>query len=167
MKIALIVIFIALFFSPTLAQQVSIEEEFERERRSLALDRYTMGEDASSGFYYLIYKSSSHVRKIRAIWNGGCCQAPEVVDYYFKDGSPVLYVKLASKRGQLKALIRGGKPLLKPVEKIHMKDSKITTWIENGKTIPSSDPRWKEQEVYVLKQFRDELEGYQQYQEGR
>lgn len=166
MKIILAAILIALLLGFNLAQEVSIEKDFERERRSLSLDRFNVGEDASSGSYYLVYKSRSRIKKIRSVWNGGCCEAPTVEDIYFKNGSPVLYVKLAVEKKLLDAVIKGSNTSLRPIEKLYLKNSKLTTWIENGETIPSSDSRWKDREKTVLEHVKGQLETYKDYREG-
>ena len=167
MKLLLTVIFIVLFLSPNQAQEVSIEKDFERQRPGLSVDRYGFGEDATSGYDYLIYKRRSQIIKIRAIWNGGASSAPEVADYYFKNGSPVLYVRMLAKKAHLSALTKGRNAPLVPVEKLYLKESKLTTWIENGQTIPSSDTRWTDKEKEVLEQFKNELEMYQMHKEGK
>jgi len=167
MKITLMVILIALLSSQTHAQNVSIERDFERERRSLSLVHFAIGEDATSGFDYLVYKRRSQVRKIRAVWNGGCCQSPTVEDFYFKNGSPVLYAKLSATKGQLRRIARGINLPLRAEEKLYLTDSRLTQWIENGRTIPSSDPRWNDKEKGVLEEFKAQLENYQSYREER
>jgi hypothetical protein len=166
MKIAPAVILIVLLSSLSHAQEASIEKDFERARRNLSVARFSVGEDASSGFHYLVYKSRSQVKKIRAIWNGGCCDAPSVEDFYFKDGSPVLYVKLSVGKKRLDGVIRGSGAPLRPNEKLYLKNSRLTTWIENGRRIPSSDPRWKDKEKLVLEQIKEQLETYRLYREG-
>ena len=167
MRIAAVVILIALLSTLNHAQEVSIEKDFERERGRLSVVRYVVGEDATSGFYYFVYKSRSRVKKIRMIWNGGATNDPYAQDFYFKDGSPVLYVELSGERGRLAAVMRGRSTSLRQVEKLYLKDSKVTMWIENGKTVPSSDPRWKGKEKRVLEQFKEQLETYREYQEGK
>jgi hypothetical protein len=162
MRIAKVLILIALLSTLSHAQDLSIEKDFERERARLSVVRYSMGEDATSGFYYFVYKSRSHVKKIRMVWNGGASDDPNAQDFYFKDGSPVLYVELSGKRNRLAAVIKGRDTSLRQVEKLYLKDSKVTMWIENGKMIPSSDPRWKEKETRVLEQFKEQLETYRE-----
>jgi hypothetical protein len=167
MRITTVVILISLLSTLSHAQGVSIEKDFERERARLSVVRYVIGEDATSGFYYFVYKSRSRVKKIRMVWNGGATNDPNAQDFYFKDGSPVLYVELAGKRERLAAVMRGRNTSLREVEKLYLKDSKVTMWVENGRTVPSSDPRWKEKERQVLEQFKEQLETYREYQEGK
>ena len=168
MRIAKVLILIALLSTLSHAQDLSIEKDFERERARLSVVRYAMGEDASSGFDYFVYKSRSRgVRKIRMVWNGGAGNDPYAQDFYFKDGIPVLYVELLGNRKQVAAITRGRNTSLREVERLYLKDSKVTTWVEKGKLIPSSDPRWKEKETSVLEQFKEQLETYREYREGK
>lgn len=167
MKFVLAAALIALSCSLNPAQDVSVEKDFESERPRLSLIKFSIGEDATSGFYYHIYRSKTQVRKIRSIWNGGCCNAPNVEDFYFKDGSPVLYVKLSVEKGQLDSVIKGRNTALSAHEKLYLSNSKLTMWIENGKTIPTSDPRWKDKEKFVLEQAKDQMDNYQAYKEEK
>ena len=168
MRIAKVLILIALLSILSHAQDISIERDFEKERARLSVVRFVMGEDATSGFYYFVYKSRSRgVRKIRMVWNGGAGNDPYAQDFYFKDGSPVLYVELLGNRKQVAAITRGRNTSLREVEKLYLKDSKLTMWVEKGKMIPSSDPRWKEKETQVLEQFKEQLETYRDYREGK
>jgi hypothetical protein len=167
MKIASALILIALFCNLNPAQQGAVEREFERERRTLYVDRFAIGEDATSGFYYLVYKRRAQVRKIRSIWNGGCCNDPYAEDFYFKDGHPALYVKLSLSKRQLSAAVKGRRISLSMEERLYLKESKLNIWIENGETIPPSDPRWQEKEKNVLEEFKGQLENYQWYLDGK
>jgi hypothetical protein len=167
MKITLTVILIALFTCLGSAQTASVEREFERERPRLSLDRFSIGEDATSGFYYFVYKRRSRIRKIRSVWNGGCCQPPRIEDYYFKDGKPVLYVKLSVEKERLDALLKGRNIALHQDEKLYLRNRRLTTWIENGKTVSTSNPGWKDKERFVLEQVKDLLETYRSYREEK
>jgi hypothetical protein len=168
MRIARVLILIALLSTLSHAQDLSIEKAFERERARLSVVRYSMGEDATSGSYYFVYRSRSRgVRKIRMVWNGGATNDPSAQDFYFKDGIPVLYVELLGNRKRVAAITRGRNTSLRQVEKLYLKDSKVTMWVEKGKVIPSSDPRWKEKETRVLEQFKEQLETYREYREGK
>ena len=167
MKIAPLLILIALLLNTVHAQIGAVERDFEREKRTLKVERFAMGEDATSGFYYLVYKRKNEVRKIRSVWNGGCCNRPYAEDFYFKDGQPALYVKLSLSRKQLRSVVRGMNAPFVVEEKLYLKDSRLTAWIENGKTIPADDPRWKEKERSVLDDFKGQLENYQWHLDGK
>jgi hypothetical protein len=165
MKIVSIIFLIAVFSSLSLAQEISIEKDFEKNRPKFLLERFSLGEDATSGYDYLIYKSKSKVVKIRSIWNGGSSNPPTVEDFYFKDGNLILYVKLLLDKKHFKTIVRGRNIALQAQEKLYLTDSKLTMWIENGKTVSASDPRWKEKEKSVLEQAKGEMESYQLNQE--
>ncbi len=167
MKITLAVILIALLSCANQGQTVSVERDFERERPRLSLDRFSIGEDATSGFYYFVFRRRSRIRKIRSIWNGGCCQPPRIEDYYFKDGKPVLYVKLSVEKERLDALLKGRNVRLHQDEKLYLRNRRLAMWIENGKTVSSSNPGWNDKESYVLEQVKDLLETYRSYREGK
>ena len=159
MKLALALIIIALLPGLIHAQGSSVERAFERDRKRLSVERFSVGEDATSGFYYLVYKSRREIRKIRSVWNGGCCARPQVRDLYFKDGSPVLYVTMNIEREQFAVAVKG-RAAFAPYEKLYLKNSKLTAWIEKGIWIHPSEPRWKYQEELLLDDIKDQLENY-------
>ena len=165
MKIALAVVLIALFSSLSFAQDLSIEKDFEKNKPKLKLEKFSMGEDATSGYDYLIYTGKSKIVKIRSIWNGGASSQPTVEDYYFNDGTLILYVKMPAKKSQFKALVKGRNLALVAEEKLYLKGSKLTAWIERGKTIPVFDTRWNAKEKEVLEMAKAELENYQSMKE--
>lgn len=162
MKIASAAILIALFSILSFAQGVSsIERDFEKSRPKLKMEKFTMGEDASSGYDYIIFTDKTNVVKIRSIWTSNAGPAPSVEDYYFKDGALILYSKMPARKNQVKELVKGRSLPLTPEEKLYLKDAKLTTWIEKGKTIPDSDARWQSKEKEVLESAKSELENYQ------
>lgn len=165
MKIALTVILTALFSVLSFAQDLSIEKDFEKMRPKLKLEKFSMGEDATSGYDYLIYTDNSKVVKIRSIWNGGASSQPSVDDYYFRDGTLILHVKMPARKSQFKNLVKGRNLPLAAEEKLYLKDSKLTTWIEKGKTIPISDARWQNKEKEVLETAKGEMDNYQSMKE--
>ena len=161
MKIALAVALIVLVSGLSFAQDLSIEKDFEKNRAKLKLEKFSMGEDATSGYDYLIYTDKSKIVKIRSIWTSSAGPAPRVDDYYFRDGNLILYVKMPARKSQSKALIKGSNLPLVAEEKLYLKDSKLTTWIEKGKTIPNTDARWQNKEKEVLEMAKAELDNYQ------
>jgi hypothetical protein len=161
MKIALAVILLACAAGLSYAQDVSVEKDFEKARLTLKMEKLGMGEDATSGYDYVVYTDNAKIVKIRSIWSSSAGPAPRVEDYYFKDGRLVLYVKMTAQKRQLKELVKGRGVPLAAEEKLSLKDSKLTAWIEKGKTIPSSDARWNEREKQVLEMAKAELDNYQ------
>ena len=160
MKSVFALFVIALFLIPTLAQEKSVERDFTRGVKKLTRERYSMGEDATSGYDYLIYKTKTEIKKIRIIWNGGASSQPTVEDIYYEAGVPVLYAKLALTKKQFKSVVRGSDIALTAIEKFYLKDSKLIAWIENGKTVSTTDSRWQEKEKFVLEQAKETLDFY-------
>src|SRR5690606_26494791 len=42
---------------------------------------FAEGEDASSRHYYFFLDPGSGVERVRWVWNGGCCNPPEVTEF--------------------------------------------------------------------------------------
>jgi hypothetical protein len=165
MKIALAVALMVLVSGLSFAQDLSVEKDFEKSRAKLKLEKFSMGEDATSGYDYLIYTDKAKIVKIRSIWTSSAGAAPRVEDYYFRDGKLILYVKMPARKNQSKALVKGGNLPLVAEEKLYLKDSKLATWIEKGKAIPTSDNRWQNKEKEVLEMAKAELDNYQSMKE--
>jgi hypothetical protein len=167
MKIALLLISLAFLSLPNRAQETPTEKDFAGKIKTFSLEKFSMGEDASSGFDYLIYKNKTQIVKIRSVWSSSANDEPRVDDFYFQNGRLILYVKLSVDNKQLKNVVKGSNIPLRAVEKLTLKDSRLTEWTENGKTVSAADPRWKEREKSVLEHARGELENYRMYQEEK
>jgi len=160
MRLGLITVLIAFCCLSNFAQDNSIERDFEQNRAKLKLERFTEGEDASSGFYYLFYKNKSESVKVRQAWRTWAYNEHDTADYYFKDGKLVLYISYPRSKKQLKDAITGRPLLIQPTEKLYFTDSKLTTWIENNKTIATDDNRWQDKEKEILKSANEWTEYY-------
>lgn len=165
MKLAFAVILICFCCLSNFAQDNLIEKNFEQNRLKLKLERFTEGEDASSGFYYLFYKNKSDTVKVRQAWRTWAYNEHETADYYFKNGKLVLYVSYPRSKKQVKDAITGKPLLIKPDEKLYFTDSRLTTWIENDKTVPPDDKRWPEKEKEILKSAGEWAEYYKTLKE--
>lgn len=161
MKLGLSLFLITLSVVFTCAQDVSVEKDFEKNKVKFKLEKYSEGEDASSGFDYLVYKDKSQVVKIRQIWSSSANPVYRIEDYFFKDGKLIALAKYTFAKKYYKTATRGANVPLKQVEKLYLTDSKLTMWIENGKTIPNSDARWQEKEREVLEASKNQLENYE------
>ena len=164
MKYILSLIFVVILTVFTNAQDLSIEKNFDRNKRSFSLVKFAMGEDASSGWDYLVYRQKTSTKKIRVIWSN--YSQATVDDYYYEAGKPVLLVKFAAKKSQYKSLAKGLNLPLKTLEKFYFTDSKLISWFENGKKVAPSDPRWAEKEKEILQEFEDQLETFRSYLRG-
>ncbi len=162
MKFIYYLLLIAIFANSVEAQRSSVETNFENIKPKLSFFHYAEGEDASSGYDYLVYRKKSEVIKIRIVWSSST-NLPEVEDYYYEREKPVLLVKFSARKNQYKSLVRGTNVQLKWSEKLFFTDSKLKTWIEKGKSVDSTDSRWNETESQVLDSFKYGLEGFRQY----
>ncbi|MBX7171172.1 MAG: hypothetical protein K1X72_09450 [Pyrinomonadaceae bacterium] len=147
-----------------LSQDSSIEKNFEKNRKSFFLTHFSVGEDASSGFDYLVYRQKTSTKKIRVIWSN--YSQATVDDYYFDAGKPVLLVKYEAKHNQYKSLAKGIILPLKTLEKYYFTNSKLISWFENGKPISNSDSRWAEKEKELLASFDEQLETFRSHLRG-
>ncbi|HEX8369865.1 MAG TPA: hypothetical protein VF604_15070 [Pyrinomonadaceae bacterium] len=161
MKIALAVALMVLVSGLSFAQDLSAEKDFEKNRVKLKLEKFSMGEDATTGYDYLVYTDKAKIVKIRSIWSSSAGVPPRVEDYYFRDGTLILYVKMPAQKRQFKELVKGRSFPLAAEEKLYLKDSKLAAWIEKGKTIPASDNRWSDREKEILETAKAELDNYQ------
>ena len=152
------------FAIPVLGQESTIEKVFEKNKRTFAVSKFGFGEDAHSGYDYLVYKKKLQVQKIRIVWYSS--QALRVTDLYFENGKPVLFLELTARQNQYNALKKGLTVPLKVEEKLVFANSKLKTWSEKGQTIPATDSRWAEKEKEVLTRFNGELETYQAHVRG-
>lgn len=160
MKSVLAIFLITIFSIVTFAQENSVESNFTKSVKKMTVEKYSLGEDATSGYDYLIYKTKTEIKKIRTIWNGGASSKPTVEDIYYEAGVPVLYTKLALTKKQFKSVVNGSSIALPAIEKFYLKDSKLIVWIENGKPIPDTDSRWQEKQKDVLEQAKQTLDFY-------
>lgn len=164
MKIKLLFILISLFTYSVFAQDSTLEKNFEKNKKRFSLTKFSIGEDASSGWDYLVYRQKTSTKKIRTIWSN--YERVEVEDFYYENGKPLLLVKYSAKKSQYKSLAKGVNAALNEVEKLYFSDSKLLTWIEKRKKIPSTDSRWAEKEKEVLTSFDEQLETFRSHLRG-
>lgn len=164
MKIKLFFIFIILFSVSTFAQDSTVEKNFEKNKKAYFLTKFSVGEDASSGTNYLVYRQKTSTKKIRAIWSN--YERADVDDYFYEAGKPLLRITYDAKLNQVKSLAKGTNLPLKVKEKLYIKDGKLISWIENGKTVAATDSRWAEKEKDALESFESQLETFRSHLRG-
>lgn len=145
------------------AQAETTERDFEKNRLNYKLEKYAMGEDASSGYDYLVYTSKGSVVKVREVWSSLSYTTYRVADYYFKDGKPVALIKYTFPKKYYNSAKKGAPVPLKVVERMTLSGSKLTNWTENGKIVPKNDARWSETETQIVESAGYLLEGYQNF----
>jgi hypothetical protein len=166
MKITLAFLMMAFLVLVAAAQADTAEKNFTRDIKKLKVEKYSMGEDASSGYDYLVYKKKGVIVKIRTIWSSSANPKWWVEDAYYAAGEPVLLVNLTLTKRQYRS-VKGGSQIALPVEdKCYFKDGKMVKWLEKGKAVPATDTRWEEIEKDSLASAKDTLEFYPELKEN-
>jgi hypothetical protein len=160
MKIILTLFLFVLLTNFADAQAVDAEQKFEKSKPRLTLELLSMGEDASSGYDYLVYRNRSGIVKIREIWSSSSGENPRVVDYYYENGRLVLLVRKNAAAKQYRQLAKGGNLPLATAEKCFVDGDRMTAWEEKGKRVPPTDARWAEKEKDTLELGRSQLDNY-------
>ena len=141
------------------AQMNAVETGFKKDKAKYTREFFSMGEDASSGYDYVFYKSEPKIVMIRVIWSASYTNELRIDDFYF-DKDITLHRKQTAQKRQLSILKRGRDVPLVVKEEHHFTAGKLTKWILDSKTIPSTDARWAEAEKGTLEQARSERDNY-------
>src|SRR5215208_5530097 len=144
MKFTFAVILLALCALANFAQDGAVEKDFEKNKLKYGLEKFSEGEDASSGYDYFVYKDKGKIVKVREVWSSLSYKTYRAEDYYYKDGKLIALIKYTFDSKYYKTAEKGRNVPFKEVEKLYLTDSKLTDWTENGKTIPNTDKRWQE-----------------------
>jgi hypothetical protein len=142
------------------AQKSEAEIRFEKNKARYTREHFAEGEDASSGFDYLFYKSGPKIVKIRSIWSATHSQELRVTDFYFDRDDVVFIRRSTTRKANYRALTAGREMALKSTEEMHFANGKLLRWIENGKVIPPDDKRWAEHEKGNVENAKAERENY-------
>lgn len=149
------------------AQPSAVEKDFESKKARYTFEHFVEGEDATSGYDYLYYKSAGKIVKIRSIWSASYSKTLRVEDFYF-DGSDLLLFRKSTAAGRLlNPLKKGRNGLLAPKEEFHFAGGKLTKWIVEGKEKVSDDPSWSQTEREILDQAKSQREYYKWLKEGK
>lgn len=151
---------VALFAFAASAQGETAEKDFAKNLKKFKVEKYSMGEDASSGYDYVIYKRGSEIVKIRTIWSSSANPKWWVEDAYYKAGEPVLLVNLSLTKRQYRSVKGGSQIALAVNDKYYFKEGKLVKWLEKGKAVPATDARWREIEKDTLASAKNSLEFY-------
>src|SRR5687768_772253 len=88
------------------AQTENIEADFAENKPKYTREFFSMGEDASSGYDYVFYKSGPKIVMIRVIWSASYTNELRIDDFYFDDAIKLHRRQTATKR-RLSLLKRG------------------------------------------------------------
>jgi len=112
----------------------------------------TEGEDATSGYSTVTWRAKGgSILKLRSVWNGGCCYAPEVHDLIVDGDELLLETFSVAPHADSAALMRGVEARSAIVlEQLYFRDDKLVLWSDQqGRTHVDGaiDPqRWRERE---------------------
>jgi len=159
-------ILLTLFTSSAVGQKSEVEKKFETNKSRYTREHFAEGEDASSGYDYLYYKSGSKIVMIRSIWSASWSKELRVEDFFFDDDLLFVRKTIALKR-QLGALKKGRNTLLTPKEEFHFVQRKLIKWIVGKKEMPTADLKWAETEKGILDQATSEYDNYKWLKEGK
>jgi hypothetical protein len=149
------------------AQSSPVEKDFESKKSRYTFEHFVEGEDATSGYDYLYYKSSGKIVKIRSIWSASYRKTLRVEDFYF-DGSDLVLFRKSTAAGRLLGTLKKGRNgLLAPKEEFHFAGGKLSKWIVEGKEKASGDSSWSQTEKEVLDQAKSQREYYKWLKEGK
>ena len=149
------------------AQPSAVERNFESKKSRYTFDHFVEGEDATSGYDYLYYKSAGKIVKIRSIWSASYSKTLRVEDFYFA-GDDLLLFRRSTAAGRLLSILKKGRNgLLSPKEEFHFGGGKLTKWIVDGKAKASDDSAWSQTEREILDQAKSQREYYKWLKEGK
>jgi hypothetical protein len=153
---------IAVFGQPS-----QVEKDFESKKTSYTFEHFAEGEDATSGYDYLFYKSGDDIVKIRSIWSASHTKELRIEDLYF-GGSDLLLLRRFTAAGRLlNTLKKGRNGVLAPKEEFYFTGAKLTKWVDGGKEKSPGDADWAKAEKEVLDHAKSQREYYRWLKEGK
>lgn len=145
------------------AQNGSVISNFEKNKTKYKLEKFAEGEDASSGFDYLFYKSKDQIVKVRVIWSSSANPNHWIEDYYYDGGKLTAFIKYDLAKKNYENAKRGKSISLKEVEKLFLNGEKLKSWDEKGMAVTKEDERWNEKEKEILENGKSQLEQYDDF----
>ena len=147
-------------------QTTTVENNFKANLKKYSMEHFVEGEDATSGYDYLFYKSGPKIVKIRSIWSSSTNRPLRVEDIFFDKGLAIFRRSTASKK-YLRILVRGKAAPLATAEELYFTEGKLTRWVIRGVDVSKSDARWSQTEKDILEQAKSELENYEWLKSGK
>jgi hypothetical protein len=148
-------------------QASDTEKDFESRKKTFTTERFAEGEDATSGFDYLFYKSGGQIVKIRSIWSASHSKELRVEDSYFNGDQLLLFRRFTAPSRSLNSLKKGGAGSLAPGEEFHFTGGKLGRWVVGGKPRLPGDAGWAKMEKEILEQAQSLREYYTWLKEGK
>jgi len=149
------------------AQMSQTERDFESKKAKFTLEHFVEGEDASSGYDYLFYKSGDNFVKIRSIWSASHSKELRIADFYFDGNELLLFRNFTASDRLLNTLKKGRNGALIPKDECHFSSGKLTKWISEGKAKAPGVAGWEQAEKEALEQAKSQREYYGWLKEGK
>lgn len=167
LKAVLLIAGILITVIPAFAQSAQVAKSFEQNKANYTREHFASGEDASSGYDYLFYKSRAKIVKVRSIWSASYTKELRIEDLYFNGDAIVLLRRLSGNKGQLRALIKGQNLPLVLKDELNFAESKLVSWTDDRRSVLRTDPRWDETEKATVEHANAVLESYQWLKENK
>ena len=167
MKTLSVIAWIVIAAASALSQTSQVERDFESKKAKYKLEHFVEGEDATSGYDYLFYKSGDDIVKIRSIWSASHSKELRIADFYFKGTELLLFRSFTASDGLLNSLKKGRNGPLVRKDEYHFSAGKLSKWVSEGKNKASGDEGWDRAEKEVLEQAKSQREYYGWLKEGK
>lgn len=159
-KILLVLGLLLVSSAITFAQRNPTELNFDKNRTRYTREHFSEGEDASSGFDYVYFRSSKQFVMIRSIWSATHTSELRIEDMYFEGGSLAFFRRSTARKNSLAGLKTGRSTGLSSKEEMTFDKGKLTRWIENGEPVTTSAASWPEAEKSTLDTARSWIASY-------
>lgn len=158
-KTTFLLFFLAAVVGTAYGQKDPMADQFEKSRPLFKVERFSEGEDASSGWYYIRYTLKGRPAKIRETWTSSASREQETRDVYFhEDGEVAIVVVYPRSKKQYSSSPKGSRMTIAPAEIMTFKDGKMTGW-QSGKTkMSDSDQAWNAKASETLESIKQLLE---------
>ena len=150
----------------TFAHRNPSELNFQKNRERYTQEHFSEGEDASSGFNYVYFKTGKNFVMIRSIWSATHTKELRVEDMYFEGGTLAFFKKSTARKNSLGVLKSGRGTGLVPKEEMTFENGKLTRWIENGKPVSTTAASWPEAEKSTLENAKSLIDNYADLKNG-
>ena len=167
MKTIFLLVWIAIAAMSVPGQTSQVERDFETKKAKFTFEHFAEGEDASSGYDYLFYKSGDKIVKVRSIWSASHSKELRIADFYYDGTELLLFRNYTASDRLLNSLKKGRNGALIPKDEYHFAAGKLTKWISGGKAKTPDDAGWEQAEKEALEQAKTQREYYEWLKEGK
>jgi len=167
MKRALLSVAI-LFAASTIlqAQKSPVEVDFEKNRVRYARENFAEGEDASSGFDYVYFRSGKDIVMIRSIWSASYTRELRIEDMYFDRDGLALFRRSTARKNMLASLKTGRTTPPSVREEMVFEKRKLKHWTQDGREVNKDAASWSDTERSTLETAKSWIDSYADLKNG-